>query len=127
MPIKAIIYTSTMLKTISLDNMKHMSENFLIFNKKYNISGTLLFYKGTVLQYIEGETEALDRLYTNILKDPRHYNIITLFNEELGSKIFKDWGLQFHRVDMTNFIENAVPNKDIRILFRSFLMSHNLL
>ena len=127
MTIKAIIYTSTMLKTISLEHMQHMSENFLIFNKKYNISGTLLFHKGTVLQYIEGESDALDRLYSNILKDSRHYNIITLFNEELGSKIFTDWGLQFHRVDMTKFIENTVPNSDVRILFRSFLMSHNLL
>lgn len=127
MPLAAIIYTSTMLPTITLEDMQKISDDFMSNNKIHNISGVLLFYRGVVLQYIEGERTVLDRLYLNILKDTRHYNIITLFDDVISSKLFKDWGLKFHRYDITKYIKTLeCLEDDVYIIFKSFLLANSM-
>lgn len=68
-------------------------------NKLHGISGILLFSSGVVMQYIEGEQDQIDNLYSNILLDERHHNIIKLLDEFIENKIFKEWSMKFKNVD----------------------------
>lgn len=122
---KGVIYVSTLQKNLELDDVKLMAINFSNINKVNNITGALLYSSGNIIQYIEGDSNKIDRLYSNIKKDIRHYNIITLFEEEIETKYFPDWGFKFYitSVDKLNYFKKQIDTnkRNIITLFRSFI------
>ncbi len=123
-PFKGIIYVSTLRKNITLEDIQFLSKNFSTNNKKHDISGVLVCASGTVMQYIEGEKEKIDRLYLNILNDNRHYNIITLFEEEIETKFYEDWGLKFEKSDIAKLVDikqQLSKKQNVLAIFNSFI------
>ncbi len=57
------------------------------------------------------------------MNDNRHYNIITLFEDEIDERIYEDWGLKFEKTDIEKLIEiqQKMNKKDnILAIFNSF-------
>ncbi len=67
-------------------------------NQQTGISGVLLYHEGCFFQYIEGEYDALQLLFTHIKQDPRHHNIIELYAQSIPQRGFQQWYMGFTEV-----------------------------
>ena len=66
----------------------------------------MLYHEGSFLQVIEGDKEAIHRLYfDNICSDNRHKNITTIFDDEVGRRSFSDWSMGFKQISNNNWLE----------------------
>lgn len=86
MELYCILYTSQLLQS-PLD-----SDLFANKNSEHNITGVLYVTSSdTVIQYIEGPSDPILQLWTNIRRDPSHNNIITLFIGIRQTRAFTSW------------------------------------
>ena len=81
-----IIYLSSATKLLSDDELNYLLKSSKIRNKKYNITGLLLYIDGDFLQVIEGEKQDVLNLFELIKKDERNRSIICVFNENFEKK-----------------------------------------
>ena len=72
-------------------------------NKKYDITGALLFNSKYFLQYIEGRRENVNNLYHNILNDDRHKNTVIIRYDESYKRLFPDWQMLFIGKSINNY------------------------
>ncbi|NDG85670.1 MAG: BLUF domain-containing protein [Proteobacteria bacterium] len=90
-----LIYAST-FKTSTVDSSElsriHKTANEV--NAKFDITGILVFGNDYFLQCIEGEREAVNRLYTNILADSRHERSVLLEFAEIHERDFDEWSMK---------------------------------
>jgi hypothetical protein len=82
-------------------------------NAEHDITGVLMAKGGLFFQIIEGPEENIDKLFINILKDPRHKKIITL-GIQIGDlkRLFPGWHMKKINLD-TNTSERLQPVKAI--------------
>ena len=59
----------------------------------------LASYNREILQILEGETSVVTNLFSRILQDPRHENIMTLNVEQVQSKEFVNWSMKEVRIE----------------------------
>lgn len=65
-------------------------------NERLGISGILLYKDGNFLQLIEGEPDAIKAIYTTISEDPRHHEMVVVFDEAVSERLFGDWRMAFY-------------------------------
>ena len=63
------------------------------YNTEHGITGLLCSYpQGKVfLQALEGGREAVNTLYANIVRDPRHHDVTLLDYAEITERLFSGW------------------------------------
>jgi hypothetical protein len=66
-----------------------------VYNAAHHISGMLLYRDGKFMQVLEGEETALWLLYSKILHDPRHTDIVMLADEPLPQRGFAAWSMAY--------------------------------
>ena len=64
-------------------------------NGHFGITGLLLYNDANFMQYIEGPSEALARIYSIICDDPLHQNITELWRERVEGRLFPGWQMAF--------------------------------
>ena len=69
-------------------------------NSAFNITGMLVYSERSFFQVIEGPQHNIKKLLTIIENDPRHKNILVLFDEEITQRNFSNWSMSFHHVDI---------------------------
>jgi hypothetical protein len=78
-------------------------ENVLTVSREKNplhgITGVLLYKSGSIIQVLEGEEEAVRRLYGLIRNDPRHREVTTIYTRMLDEREFPDWTMGFNCVE----------------------------
>jgi len=85
-----IVYVSTakrLLTELELVNLLNVARDK---NKKYDITGMLLYCEGTFMQVIEGDKDSLSLIYSAIEQDTRHKNIIKLATGKIDKRNFPD-------------------------------------
>jgi hypothetical protein len=88
------------------------------YNTEYGITGILCTYpQGKVfLQALEGGREAVNALYANIVRDPRHHDVTLLEYAEITERRFSSWRMGIVNLNRVNvgsilrYSENAVLN-----------------
>ena len=100
--LKRIHYISSFVKDMSDDEIQELSSQAAKNNAEKDITGVLMAKGGVFFQIIEGPEENIDRLFTNILKDPRHEKIITL-GIQIGDlrRLFPNWHMKEINLDTT--------------------------
>ncbi|WP_234953128.1 BLUF domain-containing protein [Psychroflexus halocasei] len=77
-------------------------EDFLLYirekNSRLGITGILLLIQGKFIQYIEGPSTKIDKLYKTIEKDKRHKDMMLLDTGSINEQQFKDWSMAYHEV-----------------------------
>jgi hypothetical protein len=68
-------------------------------NPALGITGMLLWKEMAFAQYIEGPPDALDLLWTTLLRDERHEDVALLSRWELEERFFGDWSMASHRLN----------------------------
>ncbi len=94
-----IAYVSFSTKELSEHELEELLKVIRRKNEKNGVTGLLLYNDRSFIQVIEGEQEALIKLYNQINKDPRHENIVTLLEEPIKKRAFPDWSMGFRIIN----------------------------
>jgi len=90
---KRITYLSTAIAMFTHESLMELAEHAARMNAEKMIGGVLYYKGGQFLQVIEGPTEAIDQLWSNLLKDQRHAWVEALLVEEHVNRAFDGWGM----------------------------------
>ena len=98
--LKRITYISSFAKDMSDDEIEELARQAAKNNAENDITGVLMAKGEVFFQIIEGPEENIDRLFTNLLKDPRHEKIITL-GIQVGDlqRLFPNWHMKEINLD----------------------------
>jgi hypothetical protein len=88
-----LLYASRAIETIDDAFLKSILESSRSHNQENGITGVLCVYQGgnVFLQAIEGSRSAVNALYANILRDPRHRDVTLLDYAEIDERRFSGW------------------------------------
>lgn len=64
------------------------------FNKKNGLFGVLYFGDNYYLQCLEGESATVLALYSKLMKDPRHQDLVIISNQAIDSISFSQWNMK---------------------------------
>jgi hypothetical protein len=104
-----ISYASRALREADLLDILSTSR---INNKKAGITGMLVYLRERFIQVLEGDNEAVNRIYKDIKEDPRHHKVTTVLEGNSEQRIFKDWSMGFKRIDDQQQFEELSGFKD---------------
>ncbi len=99
-------------------------------NKKYSVTGMLLYCQGTFMQVLEGEESSVDLIYSAIELDIfRHKNIIKLASGTIEKRNFPDWSMGFASVNSETLqeIEGFLSSPDLNLANNSEHITVNML
>jgi len=93
---KRLKYISRFVKPLSAEELTKLTENAAAKNKELGITGILMASGGIFFQVIEGPKENINSLFSEIVKDSRHEDILLLGSEQSPnlSRIFPDWAMK---------------------------------
>jgi hypothetical protein len=80
-------------------------------NINSHITGLLLRIDNVFLQYFEGPEEAVTRLWSRILADPRHVAPLCLYREPIQRRLFTHWSMAFS--DLTSPALRQGPSDEL--------------
>jgi hypothetical protein len=63
-----------------------------------DISGILLYVRGSIVQVLEGQTEAVETLFKRIQIDSRHTDVERVMNRPINQRLFADWTMGYETV-----------------------------
>ncbi len=89
-----LIYQSTVSDSpIDNEALRALVERSSERNKAAGITGLLLLSGDQFLQVLEGPSDAVNRLFARIMRDPRHHDVRLRSFEPIGDTYFDDWNL----------------------------------
>lgn len=92
-----LIYYSTASPDLSINDILNILGNSRDFNSKNEITGCLLYHNNEFVQLIEGEEEAVKKLYAKIENDKRHSNLIIVIQDNIAGRSFKNWSMAYYK------------------------------
>jgi hypothetical protein len=111
-----LIYASAAAKPFTAAELRELLRLARIKNERLNITGMLLYHRGSFLQVLEGPVSAVNPLLDTIEKDKRHDKVMLLLRREIEARNFADWKMGF--VDLSARSQ-ALPG------FRDYFKSHS--
>lgn len=90
-----LIYCSASTENMDHDQLNSILDIARNRNKKYNITGMLLYTQGSFLQVLEGNADFIGEIFSNILKDNRHTNITVIIKEPIAKRSFGEWTMGY--------------------------------
>jgi hypothetical protein len=91
----SLLYSSKIkidIADITLESeLEKIEQSAISHNADSSITGYLLYMDGYFIQYIEGSTKDVEKLYLKITLDTRHNSITLLSHEKIAERAFKKW------------------------------------
>lgn len=96
-PLVRLAYASTVAgrPTGIRDHLIKLQKKAESFNKSHHIKGMLFYGNNYFFECIEGDKETIDSLYSMIVYDCRHKNIVLLTYEIIDACQFAQWSMRF--------------------------------
>jgi len=95
---KGIVYVSEMAIDFDSDSILRLADLASRANEKKGITGYLYHDKANFLQYIEGTTQEVKKLFAKIEVDPRH-KIIAHLEDTILQRKFPTWHMEYLTLD----------------------------
>ncbi len=88
-----LVYASYSIDTMDERLIQTILEQSRASNAEFGITGVLCVdpSRDLFLQAIEGARAAVNQLYANIVRDPRHTQVTLLHHEEIATRSFSAW------------------------------------
>ena len=90
-----LVYTSSITEGFSANEIESILESARKNNAEKSVTGLLCFDRNLFLQCLEGSRTAVNKIYHNILNDPRHHSIIMLDYKEILEREFSEWTMGY--------------------------------
>jgi len=103
----AISYVSTANRNLNQDEVTELLELTEIRNNSAGVNGLLIYSDGNFFEVIVGEEIEIKELFENIKEDPRHRNIMMVFEKEIDKPLFDD--------KEANFISENTKHRQMRV------------
>ncbi len=116
-----LIYASAFAENLDPAELSKIKATAESTNGSLGISGMLVAGNDRFLQCLEGGREAVNRLYSKIVKDPRHREIFLLDYREVPHRDFDRWSMGF--ILLTKAKSEIVLRYSLRDEFDPFKMS----
>ncbi|MDF4203826.1 BLUF domain-containing protein [Maribacter sp. SA7] len=97
-----LTYESVATNKLKTPEMEELLEKARANNKRDDITGCLIYYKGGFVQLLEGNKKKINELYDKIKKDPRHKNVTLFSDDEISERTFPNWGMAYYPIDENN-------------------------
>lgn len=102
---KRLTYISKFARSLTKKEIESIGTISQTNNSRDGITGVLLSCSGIFFQILEGEEDRIDSLYTRILEDDRHNQILCLKSElNVSQRRFPDWSMEVIALDENNDI-----------------------
>jgi len=98
--LKYIAYVSRQSFILSNEDISNLLVTCRANNTRNEITGMLIYFDGTFVQFLEGPKNKIDSLFETISKDKRHQDIILLIDGTSGKREFEDWSMAFKQMTL---------------------------
>lgn len=97
-----LIYASRFTRGVGPNDVQDILTTSRQHNETVGITGVLCYDPTFFLQCLEGERDAVNKLYAHILTDERHHDVLLLEYSEISMRLFSNWSMAYVRIsDMT--------------------------
>ncbi len=125
--LKRIKYISRFAQQLSSPEIDELAVAAAENNARKDITGALMASGGIFFQVIEGPPEVIDSLWSTLLKDPRHKDILLLKSEEGEmERLFPEWRMKKIDLDRNADIRNEPLKAMLQTVLRQSLMIYEL-
>jgi EAL domain-containing protein (putative c-di-GMP-specific phosphodiesterase class I) len=90
-----LIYCSAANRSFSRNELTSLLAESRRKNIQRNITGILLYSKGSFFQVLEGEAEMINALFADISRDKRHKYVTPIIREPIANRSFSDWTMGY--------------------------------
>lgn len=94
-----LIYTCALLKSVCCDQLADIAKQSTERNAKHDITGILICKDGSVMQVLEGEKSAVEKLYSKIEQDARVKNPLVLIRRNIETREFPNWSMGYRNAN----------------------------
>jgi len=94
-----LIYASTVAKPLDPAGINQLLSQARLRNGLRGITGMMVFDSKYFLQAIEGSQRELSALYSLLVNDPRHRDLMLLKFGRIESRLFPTWNMAFAPAD----------------------------
>lgn len=110
---KYIAYVSRQSFILTDEDISSLLVTCRTKNTRVGITGMLIYFDGTFVQFLEGPEENIDALYETISRDKRHQDVILLIDGVSNKRAFADWSMAYKKMSQ---IETAkiIGQKDFK-------------
>ncbi|MFD2571906.1 BLUF domain-containing protein [Spirosoma soli] len=93
-----IVYFSSSVDSFQEEDLLTILQQSRQNNLKHGITGVMLYVRGSILQVLEGEKEAVETLYKRIKQDKRHKEVIMVLNRPITQRLFPTWSMAYETI-----------------------------
>ena len=97
--LKYLAYVSKQSHVITDKELKELLAKSRDNNSSIEVTGLLIYFHGTFIQYLEGKEAQINDLYNKITKDKRHHNILEIDSGFSEKRAFSDWSMAFKKLE----------------------------
>lgn len=90
-----LLYRSNSSASVNVGDFEDILVTARNKNNNLGITGLLMYSNGVFVQCIEGEEHAVNKLFSEIYIDDRHYNVNIVGRVEISKRTFPDWKMGF--------------------------------
>ncbi len=118
-------YISSVAHPMSTEQLVELLQQCLTNNQRDGITGMLVYGNDTFLQTLEGEEQAVDRVYAKILQDPRHSKVKSLARRTIEARQYADWSMGFKRIadEDVSHVDGLIDFSEKKFTFK-YLAEH---
>jgi hypothetical protein len=95
----SLIYASRSTECFHEHEIPDLLHQVRIANAKQEITGMLLFIRGSFLQVLEGQPEMVDAVFSRILNDKRTTQVRSIARESIPERAFEGWTMMHKTLD----------------------------
>ncbi|MCS6871857.1 MAG: BLUF domain-containing protein [Anaerolineae bacterium] len=101
----SLVYVSFATHPMSEQDLRDLLEECRTNNQRLNVTGMLLYRNGFFIQALEGEEEVVERLFSDIAKDPRHQDVLRVYTAPIVERAFPNWTMGFNHIPDDHYLE----------------------
>lgn len=113
----ALVYTSSSVGLSNAD-LERLLVDASLHNRIHSVTGALLYDGRKFLQYIEGPSNGLERVFARIQSSSKHAGLEVLFQGGIAERHFWNWSMacrhaeasMIQRLEGTRWTERAHPH-----------------
>ena len=110
---RCTVYFSRSTKLLDENKLSALLEEWRHYNTGSGISGILLYVRGSIVQVLEGKTEAVETLFNKIKLDPRHTDVTRVIDRLITERLFTKWTMEYETVTSEQMTDiHVVINSD---------------
>jgi hypothetical protein len=97
-----LVYASRSDELISNRLIEDILTSAQVHNPENGVTGLLCYSNKVFVQALEGGREQVNRLFQNLARDPRHYDVTLLQYQEIEQRRFANWSMARVPLDKLN-------------------------